>query len=99
MKQYKLLNNIHLKISTQDKLKLESDITEQEIQNAVQQIQDNKSPGLNGITAEFYKKFWYLIKDEYLMYINAAKQYSFGDYTNTSVTTIIFKHKGEIYIR
>ena len=39
-----------------------------------------------------------LIKDNYLEYINAAKQSSFGDHRNTSVTTIIYKHKGEIYI-
>ena len=98
MKQQRLLKNIDLKISTQDKLKLEADITEQELQQAVYQLNDNKSPGINGITAEFYKKFWYLIKDKYIQYINTAKQSSLGEYINTSVTTIIFKHKGEIYI-
>ena len=97
-KQHRILQNIQKRISQQDRIKLDTDITEKELLDAVHQLNKNKSPGINGITAEFYQKFWHLIKDDYLKYINAAKQSSFGTYANTSITTIIFKHKGEIYI-
>ena len=97
IKQQQLLKNIVLKISTNDKNRLDAPITEAELAIAVQQLQDNKSPGIDGITAEFYKKYWYLIKDNYLKYINTAKNSAFREHRNTSVTTIIYKHKGVIY--
>ena len=98
IQQQQLLKNINKRISREDKTKLDSPITPQELLNAVLQLLFNKSPGYDGITAEFYKTFWYLIKDKYLAYINAAKQTSFGQYRNTSITTLIYKHKGETYI-
>ena len=98
IKQGQMLKNVDKRISLTDKQKLDAPITEQELEMAVGQQHDNKSPGLDGITAEFYKNFWYLIKDNYLAYINAAYLTSFGEYRNTSVTTIIYKHKGETYI-
>ena len=97
-KQQQLLKNIDTHISASDRQKLDAPITEDELKTAVTQLNDNKSPGLDGITAEFYKEYWYLIKNNYLQYINTAKQSSFRDHRNTSVTTIIYKHKGEIYI-
>ena len=98
IKQQQLLKNIDQKVNAQNRQKLDAPITEDELKEAVYQLQDKKSPGPDGITAEFYKTFWYLIKDNYLGYINAAKQSSFGEHRNTSVTTIIYKHKGETYI-
>ena len=92
-----MLKNIDKKISTDDRRKLDAPITQKELDDALRQLHDNKSPGLDGITAEFYKHFWYLIKNDYLNYINTAKLSSFGDYGNTSVTTIIYKYKGETY--
>ena len=97
VKQHHLLRNIKKKISAEDKNKLDAPITEEELLEAVMQLNDNKSPGLDGITAEFYKTYWYLLKDDYLQYINSAKTHSFGKHRNTSVTTIIYKYKGEIY--
>ena len=98
IKQQRLLKNIDKTISITDRQKLDAPITQDELKDAVQQLQNNKSPGLDGITEEFYKTFWLSIKDDYLEYINAAKVSSFREHRNTSVTTIIYKHKGEIYI-
>ena len=55
---------------------------------------NNKSSGPNGITG---KKFWYLIKDRFLDYLNAAKLLGLKEYRDTSSTTLIYKHKGEVY--
>ena len=38
-----------------------------EIKVAVFQISHNKSPGLDGFTAEFYQHFWDLIKDDLIL--------------------------------
>ena len=98
IKQETLLKNIDRKLTAQQARELDKDITEKELQESVNKLQDGKSPGYDGITAEFYKKFWYLIKKHYLRYINVAKQTAFGDYRNISITTIIYKDKGKVYI-
>jgi exonuclease III len=51
------------KMSQEDMLSLESDITEKEIYQAISSMPGNKSPGSDGITVEFYKKFWNQIKN------------------------------------
>ena len=96
-KQDKVLSKIVKKISDADRRNLDAPLTIKELEKAVMSLLDNKSPGPDGITAEFYKKFWYLIKDKYLAYINAAKIHGFRDFRNTSSTTIIYKRKGEVY--
>ena len=96
-KQNKLLRNIVNKISGEDKLKLDSPLTIKELEKAVMSLLNNKSPGPDGITGEFYKKFWYLIRDRFLAYLNATKLLGFKEYRNTSSTTLIYKHKGEVY--
>ena len=96
-KQDKILKNIVNRISNADRTKLDSSLTIQELEKAVMSLLNNKSPGPDGITAEFYKKFWYLIKDRFLAYLNEAKLSGLRKYRNTSSTTLVYKHKGEIY--
>ena len=96
-KQEKVLSKIVKKISDADKRNLDAPLTIKELEKALMSLLDNKSPGPDGITAEFYKKIWYLIQDKYLAYINAAKVHGFRDFRNTSSTTIIYKRKGEVY--
>ena len=47
-----------------DKDTLGNEITEDEILNAIKGLNSNKSPGIDGIPAEFYVKFWDIIKIE-----------------------------------
>ena len=96
-KQNKLLKNIVGKISTTDKTKLDAHLSLDELEKAIMALNNGKSPGPDGISAEFYKAFWYLIKEKYLAYINAAKIHGFHDYRNESATTIIYKRKGEVF--
>ena len=53
------LNDTDIPKLTEDQRdQLERDITTEEIKTALSQMSNNKSPGLDGITTEWYKKFW-----------------------------------------
>ena len=54
------------KLDEENKLLCEGMLTEVECANAVKQMQNNKSPGTDGLTTEFYKIFWTDIK-QYLI--------------------------------
>ena len=43
-----------------------------ELDNAVKQLGKNKTPGLDGLTSEFFQSFWPLFKDDFLSVISYA---------------------------
>lgn len=61
-------------ISDLDKQVLNRDISTEEMEEAVRQMKNGKSPGCDGLTVEFYKKFWGLIGKHLL----ASFLYSFS---------------------
>lgn len=52
-------------LSEDNKELLETDISFEEISLAVKGLSSGKSPGLDGLPAEFYKSFWTIIGDDY----------------------------------
>jgi exonuclease III len=50
------------KISTEDSDYLDGVITERELYEAVMSMPNDKSPGTDGLSAEFYKRFWKHLK-------------------------------------
>ena len=42
------------KLSSQNKNKLEGELTEREILTALKKVKNNKSPGIDGFTSEFF---------------------------------------------
>lgn len=49
----------NIQILDEDDIKLlEKDILLTELENALKQMKDGKSPGMDGITVEFVKHFW-----------------------------------------
>ena len=74
--QEKLLGNVDRTLSDQQKNMLDDALSEKELQQTVYGLKDEKSPGIGGFTAEFYKKFWSLIKNT--EFINCANQTSFS---------------------
>lgn len=58
---FRLDNSMGAKISADERKNLEQDITLVELTNAVRSMQNNKSPGLDGLTIEVYKVFWQII--------------------------------------
>ena len=60
------------KLSENEQMSCEGKISEKEILEALKKTQNNKSPGSDGIPAEFYKMFWIDIKEYLLKAINAS---------------------------
>ena len=76
------LKNIFLtsdipKLSDIDKMGCEGLLTTTECGEALKEFKNNKSPGTDGFTAEFYKFFWGQIKEIVIQSLNYA--YSTGD--------------------
>ena len=94
--QKALLKNIKKTLSQTHKDLLDSPITLEELEKAVKSLNKEKSPGINGLPAEFYQMFWPLLKYRYLQFINHAFENSFPTTINTSVTSLLYKDKGDI---
>ena len=73
--------NIKVKLNEEEKISIEGNITEYECACALRDMNNNKSPGSDGITTEFFKIFWNDLKSFYVNYLN----YSFE---NGSLTTL-----------
>ena len=55
---FKDIKDILPKLNENEKNKLEIDITEQELKDVIKRAKNNKSPGPDGYSNEFYKIFW-----------------------------------------
>ena len=79
-------------LNENEKQKCDLEVSELEIYEAIKNLKSHKSPGLDGITPEFYKEYWEIIK---LPFMNMVKEvYLSGDLScsmKTSVITLIFK--------
>ena len=63
---------IEEKLSEEDKNHCEGLLTEDEYKSAVFKMKKNKSPGSDGLTAEFYQTFWSDLKNLVLQSLNTA---------------------------
>ena len=82
---------LETKVSTLS-LITDNPFSEQEFKDVVFDLKLNKSPGLDGLTPEFYKAFWNYIKSPYIDMI--AESFSQGilpESTRKSVVTLIYK--------
>ena len=59
-----LLHSVDAKLTEDEKSLCEKDVTKEEIHKVIKLLKSNKSPGDDGIIAEFYKTYWYLIHNE-----------------------------------
>lgn len=92
----RLLRNIKTQISPQQRANLDKLITPEELEDAVAKLRRNKSPGPDGIPAEFYQTYWYILGGFFLDFVNAVKRTSFPRESNTSVTSLFYKNRGDI---
>jgi ribonuclease HI/exonuclease III len=77
--------------------KLTSEITQQEIKEALDQMNPDKAPGPDGFTARFYQHCWEIIKKDLSKMIQKSQKVSkLGGSTNSSFLALIPKEKGAI---
>ena len=93
-----LLGNIKDTLSPSQREFLDALLTHEELEKAVMGLQRGKSPGPDGIPAEFYQYFWEKIKHIYMDFITAVGASCFPDSKNSSVTSLIYKDRGESYL-
>ena len=91
--QKKFLNNVHRSLSEKDREELESEITEKELQEALEQTENEKTPGCDGIPYEFYKKFWNLIGEDMhsAMMHNLKENKALSVSQRTSIIALLYK--------
>ena len=94
----KLLQNVNKKVTTEQRTSLDKPVSKEELEIAITKLQKKKSPGPDGIPAEFYQTFWHLIKDIYFEFVNEVKKTAFPTEKNVSITTLVYKEKGEIFL-
>ena len=79
-------------ISNEDSSKCEGLITENECFKAVKNMKSNKSPGSDGLTVEFYKKFWKYIKELLLNSINEGyNRGKLSDSQRVGILSLMYK--------
>jgi len=67
-----LLSNLEQKVYKEDALACDRNIRLDECRNAISQLKCNKTPGTDGLTAEFYKNYFDIIGHDYLEVMNYA---------------------------
>ena len=83
------------KLNDEEKETLERDITIEEMEKTVKLMPNNKSPGLDGIPVEFYKKYWKLIgKDVHKIIIEALDTGELTTSQRRTAVVLLYK-KGE----
>lgn len=89
----KILNNIHKTITEEMNMKITKKIDEQEILEAINTLQERKSPGIDGIPIEFYLKNLSLLKEEIVKLLNSIlKKGQLTGSQKIGILTLI--HKG-----
>ena len=83
------------RLTADEKTLCEGLISKEEAESALSKMKSNKSPGLDGLSNEFYKCFWTDIGDLVVASFNEAfGKEILSESRNTSVISLIFK-KGE----
>lgn len=93
--QSELLSNITASLSDKDRDSCEGELSIGELTNALNKMSKNKSPGPDGLTVEFYSKFWHSLGPILVDVINTCySQSNLCESMKTSNTRLVFK-KGD----
>ena len=93
-----LLNNLKQTLTDEDKDSMESEITLNEILIAIKSLANEKSPGCDGLTAEFYKTFSNVIGNDLVEVINNGFQKGELSITMRRGVIVLIPKGGEILI-
>ena len=92
IKDYINDTKIDNKLSDKESQRLEGELTVDECTNSVYKMKLNKSPGLDGLTVEFYRNFWPYIKCIAVKVFNSCYKYQeLTDSQKIGVISLIYK--------
>ena len=90
------LSYVNRKINDSDKELCDSNIREDEIENAIKEMANNKSPGSDGLTVEFYKAFLPQLRNIlFKLYVEVEKKETMSNSMKMGVITLLYKKKGD----
>ena len=69
---FQLSNEKNTTLKPEDKEAMDSSITMAEITSAIKSLKRNVTPGVDGLTTEFYQFFWTKIGEMYFSVLNHA---------------------------
>lgn len=94
------LSNLDIpRLTEEQKLPCEGKITPEECAAEIENFQNNKSPGNDGIPVEFYKKFWSLLSESFTKCVNEC--FETGEMSSSqkqAVITLIEKKTGDQFL-
>ena len=95
LKEYIFETELENKLNDEDKSACDGEVTVDECSEAINLMKLNKSPGLDGLTVEFYRKFWDKLKTLLVDIYNNCHEHTLLSYSQrSSVLSLIFK-KGD----
>jgi hypothetical protein len=92
--QERFLDGLVLSLSAQERSMLDLSVSEEEICTAIDQMAKDKTPGLDGLPAEFYKTFKHLLSKNLASLCNAVFHSECTDSQKLAVISLLFK-KGD----
>ena len=79
-------------LNHKEKQECEKKLSANEIYKAVKKLNNNKSPGPDGLTPEFYKTFWSILKDPFMDMLHETYQLKrLPSSTCMAILTLIYK--------
>ena len=75
-------------------------LNETEVYNAIVDIKGNKSPGYDGLSPEFYKKYWKLYKDYFMNMVDES--FKKGELPNSmkrAIISLLFKKGNSMFLK
>ena len=92
--QDKFCNVIDSRLSEESQNLLDKELNVDELYNSLRYMKNNKSPGPDGITVEFYKAFWKELKDPLLKVYNNSFDIEEMSYTQYLAIIVLLYKKG-----
>lgn len=87
------------KLTDEDKFLLERDVTLTEIETALKQMKNGKSPGIDGLSIEFFKTFWTDIKNLlFNAYLDCIKNGQLSPTMKTGLITLLPKPNKDLLL-
>ena len=91
----RLIGSLERSLSDDESSSLELPVSPDEIRNAMSSLATNKSPGIDGLPVEFYRRFWTLVADDLMdVYREVLSSGRLGASQRTGVIRLLYK-KGD----